>query len=85
MLGGTIEVRDSTGHVVITKSIDHRTMYLDFFQLADGKYVITLRHNSVSVETCYTLEPPPVHARRKHKDKDCQAEELHRLSALRIV
>jgi hypothetical protein len=67
MLGGNIQVRDSTGHVVSTKSIDNCKMYLDLFELADGKYNVTVQHNDLVVEFSYTVESPQLHARRKHE------------------
>ena len=66
MLGGSIEVRDSSGLVVSTKSIDHRKMYLDLFELADGTYNVRVKHNDLVVEFSYTVESPQLHAKRKH-------------------
>lgn len=66
MLGGNIEVRDSVGHVVNTKTIDHRKMYLDLFDLGVGKYGVTVKHNDLVVEFTYIVESLEMHAKRKH-------------------
>jgi hypothetical protein len=70
MLGGNIEVRDSSGQVVSTKSIDHRKMYMDLFELADGKYNVTVKHDNLIIEFSYTVESPQLHAKRKHHGND---------------
>lgn len=84
MLGGNIEVRDSTGQVVSTKNIDHRKMYLDLFELADGKYNVIVKHDDIFVEFSYEVESAAVHAKRKHHSNR-HAEILQGTQQTRIV
>jgi hypothetical protein len=66
LLGGNIEVKDTTGKVVSTMAIDHRKLYLDFFELADGKYKVTMTHDDMVIEFIYAVDSTRHHGKRKH-------------------
>ena len=66
MCGGTIEVRDSTGEVVALRKIDHRHVYVDLFDKADGKYSVKIRTGETMLEFTCTIESRELHTKRKH-------------------
>lgn len=66
LLGGSIQIQDTTGHVINTIAIDNRKVYLDFFDLADGKYKVTLKHDDLVVEFFYAVDSSRHHLKRKH-------------------
>jgi hypothetical protein len=66
LLGGNIQVKDTAGNVVNTIAIDHRKVYLDFFELADGRYKVTLKHDDMLIEFIYSVDSTRHHSKRKH-------------------
>jgi hypothetical protein len=69
MMGGNIEVRDSTGQVIKTINIDHRKIYVDLFEFGNGMYKVTLSHNDFVITFNCTVETSQQHAKHKQDHK----------------
>ena len=85
MCGGTIEVRDSTGEVVDVRKIDHRHLYVDLFENADGKYNVKINSGDTVLEFTCTVESSELHARRKHQHSNGTSELFFDDKVIRIV
>jgi hypothetical protein len=85
MCGGTIEVRDSTGEVIRVRKIDHRHLYVDLFENADGKYNVKIWSGDTVLEFTCTLASREIHARQKHHDSHGTSELFIDDRVIRIV
>jgi hypothetical protein len=74
MLGGEIQIHNSKGALVKTLVMDQCKFFVDFFDLEDGIYTITLHRADLLIEFAYSLEGmthhvqpnSPHHQRHQH-------------------
>ncbi len=53
MMGGTAEVFDAAGNLVITQNLDNRKLIIDFFEMLPGDYTIKVKKENTEETFAY--------------------------------